>query len=59
MIDDPEGLNIHADFVSDASGEHRNRMKKAMYEMDQIVTDQLFCKTGDAQKMALSLYYNE
>ena len=35
-------LDLFEDFVSDASSETKNRMKKATYEMDQIVTDELF-----------------
>ena len=43
--EDPDlinGLDINEDFCSDASDEQKGRMKKATYEMDQIVADGLF-----------------
>ena len=36
------GLDINEDFVSDASSEHKLRMKKVQYEMDQHITDSMF-----------------
>ena len=51
------GLDLNEDFVSDASSEDEGRMKKAQYEMDQIVTDALF--KDDRLKMGLSLFYTQ
>ena len=49
------GLDLNEDFVSDASSNDQGRMKKAQYEMDQLVTDALF--RDDRTKMGLSLFY--
>ena len=51
------GLDINIDFASDASDEKKQRMKKATYEMDQLVTDSVF--KGDQLKMGRCLYYKE
>ena len=52
-----DGLDVHEDFVSDASSEQQYYWKKATYEMDQVVADTVF--EGDPLKMGLSLYYKE
>ena len=51
------GLDLNEDFVSDASSDDQGRMKKAQYEMDQLVTDALF--RDDRTKMGLSLFYTQ
>ena len=51
------GLDINEDFASDASDDKQHRMKKATYEMDQLVTDNVF--NQDQLLMGLSLYYKE
>lgn len=42
IFDSNGGLDLYEDFISDASDDEQNRMKKATYEMDQIVTDKMF-----------------
>jgi len=50
-------IDLNADFVSEASYKAKTRMKKATYEMDQLVANQFFA--ADPVKMGLSLYYHE
>ena len=52
-----DGLDIHEDFISDASTEEQDKMAKVTYEMEQMVQDEYF--KGEEGKMGLALFCRE